>query len=243
MTDTTEFTLGFLDEDEVSIVFRSLDRYIRRMHSETDVPSWSRDEHDRTREATRTLLTELRNAANWPTKHASPKLTEPLTFDIALNSGTKPILRGDLIVWALRQDAGRLQHGVSGFHSEATLTSVDKEMRAVAVRFEDIAERVAIQTMFARDPEEAAAREEHYNVYERPRVGRPPRFVDDPDLDQQLHAVGSQLRVLDDRRATFEPQRTALIRQALADGWTHAQIAEAAHCSRALVGKIASAQD
>lgn len=69
--------------------------------------------------------------------------------------------------------------------------------------------------------------------------GRPPRRIESPELAGELRSLSTRIRRRQAGVQELEEERLPLIRQALAEGWTHAQIAEATGLSRARVGQIA----
>jgi DNA-directed RNA polymerase specialized sigma24 family protein len=73
-----------------------------------------------------------------------------------------------------------------------------------------------------------------------PRIGRPPKRVDNPELAKTLRSVSKDIRRRQDALRPIEARRNELVRQALAEGWTHAQIAEATGLQRARIGQLAS---
>jgi len=76
------------------------------------------------------------------------------------------------------------------------------------------------------------------------RRGRPPgagvREVHDPALEARLADMSDLIRAGHRDVRNLEAERIAAIHQALADGWTHAQIARATGLTRGRVGQIAA---
>jgi DNA-binding NarL/FixJ family response regulator len=58
-------------------------------------------------------------------------------------------------------------------------------------------------------------------------------------LQHQLATISDQITGRLAEIAELEPERDRLIRRALADGWTHAQIAETTGLSRSRIGQLA----
>jgi DNA-binding NarL/FixJ family response regulator len=68
--------------------------------------------------------------------------------------------------------------------------------------------------------------------------GRPPRRVANARLQKQLAAVARELDAHHAEIRKLEPKRDQLIRRALADGWTHTQIAEVTGLSRGRISQL-----
>jgi hypothetical protein len=73
----------------------------------------------------------------------------------------------------------------------------------------------------------------------RPQRGRPSRHVDDPDTAAHLRRLSARIRTRQAALRTLEDERNQAVREAIAAGWTHAQIAQATGLTRTRVGQIA----
>lgn len=71
------------------------------------------------------------------------------------------------------------------------------------------------------------------------RRGRPPRRVENKDRSLELASLSARIRRSQEKLRELEEQRNALVHQAIAEGWTHAQIAHATGLTRSRVGQIA----
>lgn len=69
--------------------------------------------------------------------------------------------------------------------------------------------------------------------------GRPTRTTDmDPELRKKLRATAKRIAQERAQLRHSEQERNLLIHQAIAEGWSHAQIAEEAGVSRGRIGQM-----
>jgi ParB-like chromosome segregation protein Spo0J len=71
-------------------------------------------------------------------------------------------------------------------------------------------------------------------------IGRPTTRVDNPELTKALRRVSKEIRRRQAALRPLEERRNELVREALAEGWTHAQVAEATGLQRSRIGQLSS---
>lgn len=69
--------------------------------------------------------------------------------------------------------------------------------------------------------------------------GRPKRVIDNRQHASELRAISKRIRTKQDQLRELEEERNQLVLQAVAEGWTHAQIADETGLTRSRVGQIA----
>jgi hypothetical protein len=62
--------------------------------------------------------------------------------------------------------------------------------------------------------------------------------VENPALTEELRILSQDIRARQAQLPELEERRNALVRQALADGWTHQQIADATGLSRGRISQL-----
>jgi DNA-directed RNA polymerase specialized sigma24 family protein len=60
----------------------------------------------------------------------------------------------------------------------------------------------------------------------------------DPETVNRLRAISERVREMQAQLRPLEDERNALVRQALAEGWTHQQISDTTGLSRGRIGQI-----